>query len=311
MISIQGIERVGLTRRIDEIRQRITNIENNFGTGGIGGDFQATLEKEIARQEEMIKKLQPIQEIDSLQKISRPVNENEIANAAKVAEALKAADISTAVQAPQINSSSKIFTLGKFAGEEAFPNYEGYKNFNPVAENPTAAISPETEDDIYTQTPAPDDDVLVGGLAEDFFEDAYYYEDEPEEIPAAPYYGSTEEIIEASAIRNGVDPKLAKSIAIAESNMNQSAVSGVGAIGVMQLMPETARGLGVNPYDEAENIEGGTRFLRQLLDRFGGNVQLAVAAYNAGPGAVQKYGGVPPYRETQNYVGRVMDLYAN
>ena len=77
----------------------------------------------------------------------------------------------------------------------------------------------------------------------------------------------------------------------------------------MQLMPETADALGVNPYDEQENIEGGTKYLRQMLDKFDGNVRHAVAAYNAGPGAVARYGGVPPYAETQNYVGRVLDLY--
>ena len=76
----------------------------------------------------------------------------------------------------------------------------------------------------------------------------------------------------------------------------------------MQLMPETAAALGVNPYDEKQNIEGGAMYLRKMLDKFDGNVSHALAAYNAGPGAVQKYGGVPPYRETQNYVGRIMDI---
>lgn len=119
---------------------------------------------------------------------------------------------------------------------------------------------------------------------------------------------STEDLINLSARRNGVAPSLVRAVAIAESDMNQDEISPVGAIGVMQLMPETAASLGVNPYDEAQNIEGGTIYLRQMLDKFNGNVQHALAAYNAGPGAVQKYGGVPPYSETQNYVGRIMDI---
>lgn len=120
---------------------------------------------------------------------------------------------------------------------------------------------------------------------------------------------TTEGMIEAAARRYGVDSDLVKAIATAESNMNQNARSYVGAIGVMQLMPETAESLGVDPYDEKQNIEGGARYIRQMLDKFNGNLQKAIAAYNAGPGAVQKYGGVPPYSETQNYVGRVMDFY--
>ena len=120
---------------------------------------------------------------------------------------------------------------------------------------------------------------------------------------------STEGMIEAAARRFGVDSDLVKAIATAESNMNQDARSYVGAIGVMQLMPETAESLGVNPYDEKQNIEGGAHYIRQMLDKFNGNLPNAIAAYNAGPGAVQKYGGVPPYNETQNYVGRVLDFY--
>ena len=90
---------------------------------------------------------------------------------------------------------------------------------------------------------------------------------------------------------------------------NQDAVSSVGAIGVMQLMPDTAASLGVDPYNKQQNIEGGAKYLRQMLDTFGGDTKKAVAAYNAGPGAVKDYGGVPPYKETQNYVNKVLDIY--
>lgn len=119
---------------------------------------------------------------------------------------------------------------------------------------------------------------------------------------------NTEELIHTSAQKYGVDPSIVRAVAIAESDMDQSAISPVGAIGVMQLMPETAAAIGVNPYDKAQNIEGGTIYLRQMLDKFNGNVPYALAAYNAGPAAVQRYGGIPPYSETQNYVGKIMDI---
>lgn len=117
---------------------------------------------------------------------------------------------------------------------------------------------------------------------------------------------SMDKIFEEASSMYGVPLNLVKAVAKAESNFNASAVSKAGAIGVMQLMPSTARSLGVSdPYDARQNIMGGTKYLRENLDRFGGNVSLALAAYNAGPNSVQKYGGIPPYKETQNYVKTV------
>lgn len=116
-------------------------------------------------------------------------------------------------------------------------------------------------------------------------------------------------LIEAAAQKYKVDPKLIAAVAEVESNGRQEAVSSVGAIGVMQLMPDTAASLGVDPYDKQQNIEGGAKYLRQMLDTFGGDLKKAVAAYNAGPGAVKAYGGIPPYKETQNYVSKVLDIY--
>ena len=113
--------------------------------------------------------------------------------------------------------------------------------------------------------------------------------------------------INAAASANGIDPALLKGLVSQESGFNPNARSGAGAVGLTQLMPGTAAGLGVtNPLDPAQSLQGGAKYLREQLDRFGGDEKLALAAYNAGPGAVQKYGGVPPYAETQNYVTSVM-----
>ena len=114
-------------------------------------------------------------------------------------------------------------------------------------------------------------------------------------------------LIQQASDRYGVNPSLVNAVIRAESNFDASAVSGAGALGLMQLMPGTAQGLGVSdPMDPAQNIEGGVKFLSQLLKKYDGNVQMTLAAYNAGPGAVAKYNGVPPYSETQTYVKRVL-----
>jgi soluble lytic murein transglycosylase-like protein len=105
-----------------------------------------------------------------------------------------------------------------------------------------------------------------------------------------------------AAALHGVAPELVDAVIRQESGYRTNATSRAGAIGLMQLMPATARTLGVDPHDPAANLDGGVAYLRAMLDRFGGHVDLALAAYNAGPAAVERYGGVPPYRETQAYV---------
>jgi soluble lytic murein transglycosylase-like protein len=116
--------------------------------------------------------------------------------------------------------------------------------------------------------------------------------------------------IDEAAARHHVDPSLVRSVVKVESNFNPNALSRKGAMGLMQLMPSTARSLNVsNPFDPQQNVDAGVRHLRKLLDSYGGDVRLSLAAYNAGAGAVARSAGVPNFRETQDYVRRITTLY--
>jgi len=125
----------------------------------------------------------------------------------------------------------------------------------------------------------------------------------PEEIDRA---------IDEAAQKHNVDPNLVRAVVKVESNFNSQAVSRAGAMGLMQLMPSTARTLNVsNPFDPKQNVDAGVRHLKGLLDSYNGDVRLSLAAYNAGQGAVARNNGIPPYAETQNYVRRITQLYWN
>jgi soluble lytic murein transglycosylase-like protein len=138
--------------------------------------------------------------------------------------------------------------------------------------------------------------------------------DEAKPAPAAPdavastaprLQASPAELADAAADKYGLPRKLVRSLMSAESGGNPRAVSPKGAIGLMQLMPGTARDLGVDPHDPAQNVDAGVRYLSDLLFKYHFDLWHALAAYNAGEGAVQKYGGVPPYRETIDYIQRI------
>ena len=134
------------------------------------------------------------------------------------------------------------------------------------------------------------------------------------EPPAPSSEPVIEEIVAAESAINRLHPELLYSVIAAESNFNHKALSAKGAIGLMQLMPGTAAELQVNPHDPAQNVQGGAQYLRFLLDKYAGSkdqLVRAIAAYNAGPAAVDRYNGIPPYAETQNFVSRVLKRFVS
>jgi soluble lytic murein transglycosylase len=130
-------------------------------------------------------------------------------------------------------------------------------------------------------------------------------------FPKSKYTENYKDIIKEAADKHQVDPQLIHAVIKVESDYQQFARSTKGAMGLMQLMPQTAVDLQVkNPYDPQENVHGGTKYLRFLLDLFKGDLELSLAGYNAGENAVLRYGKIPPYYETQNYVRKVLELYS-
>lgn len=274
MIDLTAIERVGLTNRIYQIQQRIANIEEQFQVDKMTFDFQSRLDKEIEKQDKLeAEKKAAANKNNPSQNNSEikhnPLQDNFNQNNLPVSES------------EIINAAKVIVALA--SGNAPTPNVvtptdkNNFNRYDSNSKNDRNVEKTSSTNTSYRRT-------------------------------SSSSSSNTEDLINTSAQKNGVDPMLARAVAIVESNMNQDDISPAGAIGVMQLMPETAAYLGVDPYDEEQNIEGGVRFLRQMLDKFNGNVPHALAAYNAGPGAVQRYGGIPPYKETQNYVGRVLDI---
>src|SRR5438876_369782 len=127
--------------------------------------------------------------------------------------------------------------------------------------------------------------------------------------PAVAAAKAPRDLVDAAARKNGLPPNFVHSVVSAESGYKADVVSPKGAIGLMQLMPATAKAYGADPHDPGQNVEAGAAYLRELLIKYDGDARRALAAYNAGPGAVDKYNGVPPYAETQTYIERVLRGY--
>ena len=184
-----------------------------------------------------------------------------------------------------------------------------------LAASNSGAVSLDTVQQILGFTPQPDAPVDTSPVADTFTSSSSSANTTAANATSSGSVSSPEnleEYFKEASETYGVDINLLKAIARQESNFNPSATSSAGAMGVMQLMPSTAKGLGVtNAYDAQENIMGGAKLMAQNLKKYNGDVSLALAAYNAGSGNVDKYGGIPPFKETQNYVKKVLGYYQN
>jgi len=163
-----------------------------------------------------------------------------------------------------------------------------------VTELPASTVGSFEEDDFVPPPPAPPAPAPAVAI--------------PIPVPAPPP-SDPKVLVHDAAMRSGLPPAFVASVAKVESAFRPDAVSPKGAIGVMQLMPQTAQVLGADPHDPAQNIDAGTRLLRELLVKYGGDVVKALAAYNAGTGDVDHFGGLPPYEETRHYVNQVIGAY--
>lgn len=179
-------------------------------------------------------------------------------------------------------------------------------NFGSLLLNPSLKVN----GNIYSDT---SNDISTSGITNETLLRAINEVNEARRDFTQPQISSKSQILDMVnqvARNNGVDEKLVQALIKQESGFNPNAKSKAGAMGLMQLMPATAKALGVSdPFNPTQNVEGGVKYLKSMLNRYNGNVILALAAYNAGPNAVDKYDGVPPYKETQNYVKSILANY--
>jgi soluble lytic murein transglycosylase-like protein len=197
---------------------------------------------------------------------------------------------------------SLLLTLPAWAGEYAVLA-NGFRIHAERHETAGASVRLYSKDGV-TEVPA---DSVASFEAEEYIAPLVT----PPQVDAPLPVRDTRTLVRDAAIRSGLPPTLVESVARVESAMRPDAVSPKGALGVMQLMPATARKLDADPRDTAQNIDAGARLLRELLIKYGGDVVKALSAYNAGEGAVDRYRGMPPYPETQDYVDKVIRTYVS
>lgn len=206
------------------------------------------------------------------------------------------------------DAGADIYRSTSSDGSVVFTNTPYQKNDRVVVKNQKRPA--ETAPAKTSKKAAPKTEVVKTALSKPSAQAAQPSQTTEKPMPVHARKAAYSGLVEEKAKKHNVDPKLVKSVIRAESNWNHRAVSPKGAMGLMQLMPQTANLMGVdNPFDPEQNIEGGVKYLRHLLTRFNGNLTMAIAAYNAGPKTVERKGGVPAIPETVTYVQRVMGDY--
>lgn len=243
-----------------------------------------------------------------------PMIQNLISSGGQQAALQRSLQLQSYVNAPQVTQVPKTDSQKSFAevlktSQSQETNRTGFGNIvkNPSAEVRASILSPQTG---VTEPLKTGKFGALTGLANKFNALKVSKNTEIPNVDKNAPKAQILSMIDKVAQKHGVDEKLVRALVRQESGFNPNATSHCGAMGLMQLMPATAKGLGVtDPYNPVQNVEGGVKYLKSMLNKYNGNVILALAAYNAGPGAVDKYGTVPPYGETQNYVKSILANY--